>query len=94
MDTHLTTMQVAALSIAGMCHALRGSIKVPLARQLEIDESRVGGLVSVFGFTLIPMAFTAGIFADFWGRDTVIAGGCVLLILSMVLLATRWRSCR
>jgi fucose permease len=87
VDTYLTTMQVAALSIAGMCHALLGSIKVPLARQLKIDESRVGGLVSVFGFTLIPMAFAAGIFADSWGRDTVIAGGCVLLILSVVVLA-------
>jgi fucose permease len=87
VDTYLTTMQVAALSIAGMCHALLGSIKVPLARQLQIDESRMGGLVSVFGFTLIPMAFAAGIFSDSLGRDTVIAGGCLLLILSVVVLA-------
>ena len=87
MDTNLTVMQVAALSIAGMCHALLGSIKVPLARQLEIDESRVGGLVSVFGFTLIPMAFAAGIVADSWGRDLVITAGCVLLILSVLVLA-------
>ena len=87
MDSYLTIMQVAALFIAGMCHALLGSIKVPLARQLEIDESRVGGLVSVFGFTLVPMAFAAGIFADSWGRDAVVANGCVLLILSVVVLA-------
>ena len=87
MDTYLTTMQVAALSIAGMCHALLGSIKVPLARQLEIDESRVGGLVSVFGFTLIPMAFAAGIFADSFGRDTVLVAGFLLLILSVLVLA-------
>ena len=87
MDTYLTTMQVAALSIAGMCHALLGSIKVPLARQLDIDESRVGGLVSVFGFTLIPMAFAAGIFADSFGRDTVLVVGFVLLILSVLVLA-------
>ncbi len=87
MDTYLTTMQVAALSIAGMCHALLGSIKVPLARQLQIDESRVGGLVSVFGFTLIPMAFAAGIFADSFGRDTVLVAGFVLLIISVLVLA-------
>ena len=84
MDTHLTTMQVTALFIAGMCHALLGSIKVPLARKLEINESRVGGLISVFGFTLIPMAFAAGVFADKWGRDMVIVGGCALLILSVI----------
>ena len=87
MDTYLTTMQVAALSIAGMCHALLGSIKVPLARQLQIDESRMGGLVSVFGFTLIPMAFAAGIFADSFGRETVLVAGFVLLILSVLVLA-------
>ena len=87
MDIYLTSMQIAALSIAGMCHALLGSIKVPLARQLEIDEARVGGLVSVFGFTLIPMAFAAGIFADSFGRDTVLVAGFVLLILSVLVLA-------
>jgi fucose permease len=87
VDIYLTSMQIAALSIAGMCHALLGSIKVPLARQLEIDEARVGGLVSVFGFTLIPMAFAAGIFADSFGRDTVLVAGFVLLILSVLVLA-------
>ena len=87
VDTYLTTMQVAALSIAGMCHALIGSIKVPLARQLDIDESRVGGLVSVFGFTLIPMAFAAGIFADSFGPDKVLVAGFLLLILSVLVLA-------
>ena len=87
MDIYLTSMQIAALSIAGMCHALLGSIKVPLARQLEIDEARVGGLVSVFGFTLIPMAFAAGIFADSFGRDMVLVAGFVLLILSVLVLA-------
>ena len=56
MDLNLTVMQALALAIAGMCHALIGSVKVPLAKQLDIPESRVGGLVSIFGFTLIPMA--------------------------------------
>ena len=53
MDTNLTLMQISALAVAGMCHALLGSVKVPLARKMEIDEARVGGLVSVFGVTLI-----------------------------------------
>ena len=58
-DETTTTLSVHAardaLAVAGMCHALLGSIKVPLAKKLNIDEARVGGLVSVFGFTLIPM---------------------------------------
>ena len=55
MDTMLTLMQIAALATAGMCFALLGSVKLPLARKLKIDEAKVGGFVSVFGFTLIPM---------------------------------------
>lgn len=87
MDSMLTSMQVAALAVAGMCHALLGSVKVPLAKKLEIDEARVGGLVSVFGFTLIPMVLAAGFLVDALGKQAVLGGGFVLLIISMVLLA-------
>ena len=87
MDIYLAAMQTMALTVAGMCHALLGSIKVPLARHLEIDEGKIGGLVSVFGFTLIPMAFAAGILADVLGKQFVIWGGCGLLIASVLVLA-------
>src|SRR5437899_1142833 len=83
----LTLMQIAALTVAGMCHALLGSVKVPLARKLNIDEARVGGLVSVFGFTLIPMVLTAGLLVDSLGKQAVLAGGFLLLIVSLVSLA-------
>ena len=88
MDLFLTAMQATALAVAGMCHALLGSIKVPLARHLQIDEGKVGGLVSVFGFTLIPMAFAAGILADSQGKQFVIVGGCGLTIASVLVLAS------
>ena len=88
MDQMLTLMQIAALTIAGMCHALLGSIKVPLARKLEIDETGVGGLVSVFGFTLIPMVFAAGFLVDFVGKQSVLGGGFVLMMISLVMLST------
>jgi fucose permease len=84
---YLTAMQATALAVAGMCHALLGSIKVPLARRLQIDEGKVGGLVSVFGFTLIPMAFAAGILADSQGKQFVIVAGCGLTIASVLVLA-------
>lgn len=87
MDPMLTAMQVAALAVAGMCHALLGSVKVPLARKLEIDEARVGGLVSVFGFTLIPMVLVFGFLVDAVGKQAVLGGGFALLIVAMVLLA-------
>ncbi len=93
MDPMLTWMQVAALGVAGMCHALLGSIKVPLARKLGIDEARVGGLVSVFGFTLIPMVLAAGFLVDRFGKQAILSGGFVLLFASLLLLS-RLRSYR
>lgn len=87
MDSMLTWMQVAALAVAGMCHALLGSVKVPLARKLAIDEARVGGLVSVFGFTLIPMVLVFGFLVDAVGKQAVLGGGFALLIAAMLLLA-------
>ena len=86
MDSMLTVMQVAALSICGMYFALLGAVKLPLARRLEIDEVRVGGLVSVFGFTLIPMVLAAGFLVDVWGKQVVLAGGFLLAVASLLAL--------
>ena len=88
MDFFLTTMQILALTVAGMCHALLGSIKVPLAEKLQINEDRVGGLLSAFGFTTIPMAFAAGIFADTFGRQLVIVVALLMLIASVLVLSS------
>ena len=87
MDPMLTWMQVAALAVGGMCHSLLGSVKVPLARKLAIDEARVGGLVGIFGFTLIPTVLAAGFLVDGFGMQAVLSGGLVLLIVSLALLS-------
>ena len=86
MDQMLTWMQIAALIVAGMCHALLGSVKVPLARKLDIDEERVGGLVSVFGFTLIPMVLAFGFLVDELGTHAVLSFGFFLVIVSLSML--------
>jgi MFS transporter, FHS family, glucose/mannose:H+ symporter len=87
MDVFLTAMQIIALTVAGMSHALLGSIKVPLAKSLQITEDRVGGLLSAFGFTTIPMAFAAGILADNFGRQLVIIVALGMLICSVLVLS-------
>ena len=87
MDTMLTLMLIAALAVAGMCHALLGSVKAPLARKLKIDEGRVGGLVGVFGFTLIPMVLAAGFLVDALGKQAVLAFGFICVIVSLVMLS-------
>lgn len=83
----LTLMQIAALATAGMCFALLGAVKLPLARKLKIDEGKVGGFISVFGFTLIPMVVAAGFLVDLLGKQAVLGGGFVLVIVSLIVLA-------
>jgi fucose permease len=85
--TLLQPMMVAALLATGMGVALLGSVKLPLARRLQIDEPRVGGLVSLFGFTIIPVIFAAGFLTDLVGRQMVLVGGGGLMAVSLVLLA-------
>ena len=87
MDPMLTLMQIAALATAGMCFALLGSVKLPLARKLQIDEGKVGGLVAVFGFTLVPMVVVAGFLVDLVGKQAVLGGGFLLVVISLVVLA-------
>jgi len=83
----LLLLVIVVLVATGMGIALLGSIKVTLARQLQIDEARMGGLVSTFGFTLIPVILTAGIVSDLVGRQPVIVGGAVLFTASLLLFA-------
>ncbi len=85
--TLVQPMMVAALLVSGMGAAILGSVKVPLARRLQMDEARVGGLVSIFGFTLIPVIVTAGFLTDLVGRQVVLIGGSVLFGISLGLLA-------
>src|SRR5262245_20472832 len=84
----LQPMMIALLLITGMCLALLGSIKVPLARRLQLDEARVGGLISIFGFTLIPIMLTVGFLTDQFGPQNVLIGGSLLLVASLALLAS------
>jgi fucose permease len=83
----LTVLMVASLLLSGMGVALLGSVKLPLARRLGIDEARVGGLVSVFGFVMIPVILTAGFLTDRLGKQGVLIAGSALMALSLFLLA-------
>jgi fucose permease len=83
----LQPMMIAALLVCGLGAALLGSIKIPLASRLKIDEARVGGLVSLFGFIMMPVIFSAGFVTDLVGRQVVFMSGSVLLALSLGLLA-------
>ena len=78
---------IVGLFAAGMGVALVGSVKVALARRLCIDESRVGGLVSAFGFVMIPVVLLMGVLIDLLGKEVVLVSGSVLMACAIVVLA-------
>jgi fucose permease len=86
----LQLMTIVALLATGTGVALLGSVKLALARKLKIDEARVGGMVSVFGFAMIPVMLTVGFVTDLVGKQPVVIGGSLLMTGSFVLLA--WSS--
>ncbi|MCI0680654.1 MAG: MFS transporter [Gemmataceae bacterium] len=82
----LPAMMVAALLVGGMGVAILGTIKVPFARRLQIDEAKVGGLVSLFGFAMIPAMLVVGFFTDQVDKGIIFIGGLSLIVLSLVAL--------
>ena len=78
---------IAGLLACGMGVALLGSVKVALARKLEIDEGRVGGLVSMFGFAMIPVMLVMGFLTDLLDKQLVVITGSLLIVASLVVLS-------
>ncbi|MCY2950437.1 MAG: MFS transporter, partial [Planctomycetota bacterium] len=78
---------IVILVATGMGTALLGSIKVTLARNLRIDEARIGGLLAAFGFTLIPAMLAVGFVSDLVGRQPVTICGSILFAVSLAVLA-------
>lgn len=80
-------MTIMGLLATGMGVALLGSMKLALARKLQMDEARVGGMVSLFGFTMIPVMLAVGFITDLVGKQPVMIGGSLIMAASLVVLA-------
>ena len=77
---------IAGLLACGMGVALLGSVKIALAQRLQMDEARVGGLVSMFGFTMIPVMLAMGFLTDLLDKQLVVVGGSFLMVASLLVL--------
>ena len=89
--TILLFTAISGLLACGMGVALLGSVKLPLARRLAIDEARVGGMVSMFPLAMIPVILGMGFLADLIGQQQVLIGGVVVMSVALVMLATAGR---
>ncbi|MHC4399561.1 MAG: MFS transporter, partial [Planctomycetota bacterium] len=78
---------IAGLLAGGMGVALLGSVKMALAQRLQMDEARVGGLVSMFGFTMIPVMLAMGFLTDLLDKQVVVIAGSFLMVASLLVLA-------
>ena len=78
---------IAGLLACGMGVALLGSVKITLAQRLQMDEARVGGLVSMFGFATIPVMLAMGFLTDLLDKQLVVIAGSFLMVASLLVLA-------
>jgi FHS family glucose/mannose:H+ symporter-like MFS transporter len=83
----LIPVTVASAFVFGMVLALLGSIKLALANRLDINETRVGGLLSMLSLALIPMMLLSGVLIDTFGVKVLLFFGSVVLALAMFGLA-------
>jgi MFS family permease len=70
-----------------MILALLGSIKLALARQLQVGENRIGGLLFALNLALIPMMLLAGVLLDHLGFRVVLIVGSLIISAALFVLS-------
>jgi fucose permease len=82
----LVPVTIASAFVLGLVIALLGSIKVPLAQRLGLDEGRAGGLLAGLNLAIIPMILFSGLIADRVGLRYVVVGGSLAAAAGCVTL--------
>ena len=85
--TYLQVFLVVALPLMGLVYALLGTLKLPLAERLQLDEARVGRLVAGFGMMVGPTIMACGFLTDALGPKGVFVGGMLAIALAVFLLS-------
>jgi fucose permease len=86
--TYLQWFLIIALPLMGVVYAFLGGIKLALAERLQLDESKVGGLVAGFGMMVGPTILACGFLTDAVGRKWVFIPGAALVVVALLLLST------
>lgn len=85
----VTAVTITGAFVFGMVLALVGSLKLTLAKRLDIGEGRVGGLLSALHLAFIPMMPLAGMLIDRVDVRIVLIVGCVLTAVGFYTLTVR-----
>ncbi len=88
----MTTLQATTISAAfvfGMILALLGSLKLALAKRLNLGEGRVGGLLSALNAAVVPLMLLAGCLIDTLGAPVVLIVGSLATALAVASLGLK-----
>jgi fucose permease len=86
---YLLMTTISAAFVFGMVLALLGSLKLALAKRLNLGEGRVGGLLSALNAALIPMMVLTGWLIDHWNVQYVLVLSSVLTAIGILGLSMR-----
>lgn len=78
---------ISAAFVFGMVLALLGSLKLSLAKRLNLGEGRIGVLLSAFNLTLMPMMLLTGLLIDRYGVRWILIGASCMTALAIVTLS-------
>jgi fucose permease len=79
----VTAVTISGAVVFGLVLALLGSIKLNLARRLDLGERQIAGLLSSLNLALIPMVLLSGFLSDEIGARWVLCGGSVITTLGL-----------
>jgi fucose permease len=85
----VTAVTISGALVFGMMLALLGSLKLALAKRLDLGEGRVGSLLSALNLALIPMMLLSGLLIDRWTVRGVMICGSLVLALAVFSLSVR-----
>src|SRR5947209_16947909 len=85
--TMLQATTISAAFVFGMVLALLGSLKLALAKRLDLGEGRIAGLLSAFNLALMPMTLLSGVLIDLYGTPFVVILSSVATALALFSLS-------
>jgi len=86
----VTVVTISAAFVFGMVLALLGSLKLALAKRMQLGEGRIGFLLSFLNVALMPMMILTGLLIDGpLNPRWIIVGASLLTAIAIVVLSYR-----
>ncbi len=87
--TAIQTTTITAALVFGICLALLGSLKIALAKRLNLGEGRVGFLLSALNGAMIPLMLLIGFLIDALGAKTIVILGSLTTAFAVASIGLR-----